>query len=121
MNIISKNKDFILYKQQKSNLFFNIVVRFDHTVQQVNSFSNCINSILRQSFKQYKIFVIITDEKIITVPFYDLVVADNQVTLSYEYNLSSPSTIFRWRGLSIQPGQHHYMFYSNPIKVGYSQ
>jgi len=65
--------------------------------------------------------VIITDEKIITVPFYDLVVADNQVTLSYEYNLSSPSTIFRWRGLSIQPGQHHYMFYSNPIKVGYSQ
>jgi hypothetical protein len=38
-----------------------------------------------------------------------------RVTLNQ--TIDSPMTVFRLRGRSIQPEQHHYMFYTNPITV----
>lgn len=61
--------------------------------------------------------VIITDNDIRSIPFYDLTLTNNELHISYNYQLSSPFAIFRWRGKSIQPEQHHYMFYTNPIKI----
>jgi len=61
--------------------------------------------------------VIITKNDIRAIPFYDLRLTNNQLDVSFDYQLSSPFAIFRWRGKSIQPEQHHYMFYTNPIKI----
>ena len=33
----------------------------------------------------------------------------------FEYRLKNDRVAFRWRGRSIQPEKHHYMFYSNPV------
>jgi len=61
--------------------------------------------------------VIITPNKVSTIPFYDLTIINNKLDMSYEYKLNNDSAIFRWRGKSIQPEQHQYMFYTNPIKI----
>ncbi|MFT6950184.1 MAG: hypothetical protein ACJAUL_001316 [Paraglaciecola sp.] len=61
--------------------------------------------------------VIITANNIRTIPFYDPTLTNNQLDVSYDYQLNSPFVIFRWRGRSIQPEEHHYMFYTNPIKI----
>ena len=36
----------------------------------------------------------------------------------HRQKMPSGNIAFRWRGRSIQPEQHHYMFYSNPILLG---
>jgi len=61
--------------------------------------------------------VIITPTKISAIPFYDLALVNNKLDISYQYKLKSDFAIFRWRGKSIQPEQHQYMFYTNPIKI----
>jgi hypothetical protein len=61
--------------------------------------------------------VIITPSKVSTIPFYDLTLINNKLDISYQYKLNSDFAIFRWRGKSIQPEQHQYMFYTNPIKI----
>jgi hypothetical protein len=42
---------------------------------------------------------------------------DKPLQISYKHALNSTLTVFRLRGKSVQPEQHHYMFYSNPIYV----
>ncbi len=61
--------------------------------------------------------VIITPDDISTIPFYDFKLINNELDVSYKYKLNSDFAIFRWRGKSIQPEQHQYMFYTNPIKI----
>jgi len=64
--------------------------------------------------------VIITPEGIKTKSFEPLMYElGNDKVFSFTYNhlMTTETTVFRWRGRSIQPELHHYMFYTNPIKV----
>ncbi len=64
--------------------------------------------------------IVITNNSIKTI-FYEPLrhtTEDNKTyTFIYEYPLKAEDVVFRWRGKSIQPEQHHYMFYTNPIRV----
>lgn len=61
--------------------------------------------------------VIITEQKIDSIIIDDLKMTGNKVVVAYPYLVNTNSVIFRLRGRSIQPEQHNYMFYSNPIKL----
>ena len=61
--------------------------------------------------------IVITEDKIDSIKFNEYDLKKNKIRINYQYKLNSKFAIFRWRGRSIQPEQHHYMFYTNPIKV----
>lgn len=61
--------------------------------------------------------IIITENTIKSIKFDDIHQVNQHVKISYQYKVNSEFAIFRWRGRSIQPEKHHYMFYTNPIKV----
>ena len=61
--------------------------------------------------------IIITSDKIDSIKFNEYSQQGKQIKINYQYSLRSKFAIFRWRGKSIQPEQHSYMFYTNPIKV----
>ena len=43
--------------------------------------------------------------------------SDKKYSFNYPHIMNSSSVTFRWRGRSIQPELHHFMFYSNPIRI----
>ncbi|WP_299084271.1 PHP domain-containing protein [uncultured Paraglaciecola sp.] len=55
----------------------------------------------------------ISSQKFLPERYYQ----NGKFKLVYDYNVSKTLAQFRWRGRSIQPEQHHYMFYTNPIAV----
>jgi len=64
--------------------------------------------------------VIITPNGIQTKSFEPLMyeqASDKVFSFTYNHIMKSESAVFRWRGRSIQPELHHYMFYTNPIIV----
>ncbi|MCG7644910.1 PHP domain-containing protein [Alteromonas sp. Cnat3-28] len=67
--------------------------------------------------------IIIEQNDIQVVPFEPALLKSEvvgqltQLHMQYRYRTQSKNTVFRLRGRSIQPEQHHYMFYSNPIRV----
>lgn len=63
--------------------------------------------------------IIITENKIDSKIFNHIEAINGIVKLTYPYTLNSNFVIFRWRGKNIQPEQHSYMFYTNPIKVNF--
>ncbi len=40
-----------------------------------------------------------------------------EAVFNVNYRIMDSSVAFRWRGRSIQPEKHHYMFYTNPIRL----
>ena len=67
--------------------------------------------------------IIIEQDEISVVPFEPALLKSKiigeltQLHMQYRYKLQSENVVFRLRGRSIQPEEHHYMFYSNPIRV----
>jgi len=64
--------------------------------------------------------VIITPTEIKTKIFEPLMHeqgSDKKFAFKYQHIMDSSAVTFRWRGRSIQPELHHYMFYTNPIRV----
>jgi histidinol phosphatase-like PHP family hydrolase len=61
--------------------------------------------------------IIITEKKIDSIKFSELNTENKQIKIVHQYKLDSKFAIFRWRGKSLQPELHQYMFYTNPIKI----
>jgi hypothetical protein len=64
--------------------------------------------------------IIITPEKIESIYFDPLMYETggrNIFNFVYKHRLKTEHVTFRWRGKSIQPEQHNYMFYTNAIKI----
>ncbi len=64
--------------------------------------------------------VIITPTKIKSKLFEPLMHeqgSDKKFSFNYQHIMDSTEVTFRWRGRSVQPEKHHYMFYTNPIRV----
>lgn len=67
--------------------------------------------------------IIIEQDDVKVIPFDPVVLKSKtvgqltQLHMQYRYSQQTQNTVFRLRGRSIQPEQHHYMFYSNPIRV----
>ena len=62
--------------------------------------------------------IIITPNKIESIkkrPQVNRVTGEAIIKLGYK--VMDSSVVFRWRGRSIQPEEHHYMFYTNPIRL----
>lgn len=62
--LYKNNKRQIMPSINPTEIFFNIIVRFEYN-EQNEHISKCLESILNQTYKKIKIFVIITDEKCI--------------------------------------------------------
>lgn len=67
--------------------------------------------------------IIIEKDNVQVVPFEPILIQtessnqSNKFHLQHSYKPLTTSVVFRLRGRSIQPEMHHYMFYSNPIRL----
>jgi histidinol phosphatase-like PHP family hydrolase len=64
--------------------------------------------------------IIITPDKIESIYFDPLMYetgGTNKFNFTHKHIVKTKHVTFRWRGKSIQPEEHHYMFYTNAIKV----
>ncbi|MGJ8694379.1 MAG: CehA/McbA family metallohydrolase [Thalassotalea sp.] len=63
--------------------------------------------------------IVITEDDIRTVKFEPLMYEKSPLKFHFEKKLliNTQDTVLRWRGRSIQAEDHHYMFYTNPIRL----